>query len=173
MLNHRRFLCYSIAILPSSFFAESGYHGVGMRGLAQEAGVNLGATTCHYGSKEKLYIEASIRRFGPLMAERVDLLQKAEKAANGKPLSVETIVDCLVRPPFMTILAHPSFIALLARNLFMPPPFMQESLLKEFASINEPFVAAFTRTLPELPLEVLQLRVEFSNSVLFMFSSFR
>ena len=152
-------------------FAESGYDGVGMRALAQEAGVNLGATTYHYGSKEKLYVEASIRRFRPLVAERVDLLRRAEKASKGKPLSVETIVDCMVRPPFMTMSAYPYFIALLSRNLFMPPPFMQESLLREFASIDEPFVAAFVRTLPELPLEVLQLRVEFSGAVLFMFSS--
>lgn len=152
-------------------FAESGYDGVGMRALAQEAGVNLGAATYHYGSKEKLYVEASIRRFRPLVAERVDSLRRAEKASKGKPLSVETIVDCMVRPPFMTVLAHPYFIALLSRNLFMPPTFMQESLLKEFASINEPFVAAFACTLPELPLEVLQLRVGFSSSVLFMFSN--
>jgi AcrR family transcriptional regulator len=150
-------------------FAKYGYDGVGIRALAQEAGVNLGATTYHYGSKEKLYIEASVRRFRPLVDERVDLLRRAEKASKGKPLSVETIVDCMVRPPFMTVLAYPYFIALLSRNLFMPPPFMQESLLKEFASIDEPFVAAFVRTLPELPLEVLQLRVEFSGSMLFMF----
>jgi AcrR family transcriptional regulator len=152
-------------------FAEHGYDGVGMRALADEAGVNLGATTYHYGSKEKLYIETFMRRFHPTNVERVELLRQAEAAAKGKPVSVEKIVDCMLRPPFMTVLAHPYFPALLARNLFMPPPFMQELLHKELAPHTEPFIAALARALPKLPPEVLQMRFMFSGGVLLMFSS--
>lgn len=151
-------------------FAEHGYDGVGMRALANEAGVNLGATTYHYGSKQKLYIETVMRRFRPIGEERIKLLRQAEKEAKGKPVPVETIVDCMLRPPFMTVLAHPHFPALLARNLFMPPPFMQEFLAKELPSFNEPFVAALARTLPNLPLEVLQMRDMFAGGVLLMVS---
>lgn len=151
-------------------FAEYGYDGVGMRALADEAGVNLGATTYHYGSKEKLYIETVMRRFRPIGEERIKLLRQAEKAAKGKPVPVETIVDCMLRPPFMTVLAHPYFPALLARNLFMPPPFMQEFLAKELPTFNEPFVAALARTLPNLPLEVLRMRDMFAGGVILMVS---
>lgn len=151
-------------------FAEHGYDGVGMRALADEAGVNLGATTYHYGSKEKLYIETVMRRFRPIGEERIRLLRQAEKAAKGKPVPVETIVDCMLRPPFMTVLAHPYFPALLARNLFMPPPFMQEFLAEELPPFNEPFVAALARALPSLPLEVLQMRDMFAGGVLLMVS---
>lgn len=151
-------------------FAEHGYDGVGMRALADEAGVNLGATTYHYGSKQKLYIETVMRRFRPIGEERIKLLRQAEKEAKGKPVPVETIIDCMLRPPFMTVLAHPYFPALLARNLFMPPPFMQEFLAKELPPFNEPFVAALARTLPNLSLEVLQIRDVFAGGVLLMVS---
>lgn len=151
-------------------FAEYGYDGVGMRALADEAGVNLGATTYHYGSKEKLYIETVMRRFRPIGEERLKLLRQAEKAAKGAPVPVEKIIDCMLRPPFMTVLAHPHFPALLARNLFMPPPFMQDFLAKELPTFNEPFVAALARTLPNLPPEILQMRDVFAGGVLLMVS---
>lgn len=152
-------------------FAEHGFDGVGMRALADEAGVNLGATTYHYGSKEKLYIETVMRRFRPIGEERVRLLRLAEKAAKGKPLEVEAIVDCMLRPPFMSVLEHPYFTALLARNLFMPPPFMQEFMDKEIGPNAEPFIAALARTLPNLPPEVLQMRDMFAGGILLMVSS--
>ena len=151
-------------------FAEHGYDGVGMRALADEAGVNLGATTYHYGSKQKLYIETVMRRFRPIGEERIKLLRQAEKEAKGKPVPVEKIVDCMLRPPFMTVLSHPHFPALLALNLFMPPPFMQEFLAKELPPFNEPFIAALARTLPNLPLELLQMRDMFAGGVLLMVS---
>lgn len=149
-------------------FAEHGYDGVGMRALADEAGVNLGATTYHYGSKEKLYIETFLRRFHPVNAIRLESLRKAEAAAKGRPLPVETIVDCLMRPPFLTVLAHPNFPALLARNLFMPPPFMRSILEKEMRPSLEPFAQALSRALPRLPLELLMLRLAFSGGALLM-----
>jgi AcrR family transcriptional regulator len=152
-------------------FAEYGYDGVGMRALSDEAGVNLGATTYHYGSKEKLYIETVTRRFRPIGEERIRLLRLAEKAAKGKPLAVEAIVDCMLRPPFMSVLAHPYFTALLARNLFMPPPFMQEFMNKEIGPNAEPFIAALARTLPNLPAEVLRMRDMFAGGILLMVSS--
>jgi len=146
-------------------FAEHGYDGVGLRALADAAGVNLGATTYHFGSKEELYMETVMRRFRPISEERIKLLRQAEKEANGKPVPVEKIVDCMLRPPFMTVLVHPHFSALLARNLFMPPLFMQELLAKELPTFNEPFVAALARTLPNLSLEVLQMRNMFAGGI--------
>lgn len=152
-------------------FAEHGFDGVGIRALAEEAGVNLGATTYHYGSKEKLYIETFMRRFRPTNAARMEMLREAEKAAKGKPLPVETIVDCMLRPPLMTVLAHPNFPALLARNLFMPPPFMRKVLERELLPHIEPFVEALSRSLPKLPAELLRMRVMFAGGVLHMFAA--
>lgn len=149
-------------------FAQHGYDGVGMRVLADEAGVNLGATTYHYGSKEKLYIEAFLRRFRPVNAARLELLRQAETAAKRQPLPVETIVDCMMRAPFLTVLAHPHFPALLARNLFMPPPFMRSILEKEMRPSLEPFAQALSKALPKLPPELLMLRLAFSGGTMLM-----
>lgn len=152
-------------------FAEYGYYGVGMRALADEAGVNLNAATYHYGSKENLYKETVMRRFRPIGEERIRLLRQAEKEARGKPVPVETIVDCMWRPPFMTVLEHPYIPALLARNLFLPPPFMQEVMTQEGASFHRPFLEALARTLPNLPLEALRIREMSARGVWLMLSS--
>jgi AcrR family transcriptional regulator len=152
-------------------FAEHGYDGVGMRALAEEAGVNLGATTYHYGSKERLYLETFMRRFRPANQARLEALRRAEAgAAAGRALPVETIVDCLLRAPFMTVLAHPNFPALLARNLFMPPPFLKEVLRREHDPVMAQFAAALARALPALPPEVLQMRMMFAGGALLMFA---
>lgn len=94
-------------------FAEHGYDGVGMRSLAEEANMNLGATTYHYGSKEQLYIETFLRRFRPANERRSELLALAQEQAakEGRTLTVREVVDCMLRPPFMTVLEHPHFLA--------------------------------------------------------------
>lgn len=152
-------------------FAEYGYDGVGMRALAEEAKVNLGATTYHYGSKEALYIETFMRRFRPANAERLRLLREAEAASRGKPLPVEKIVDCMLRPPFLLGLNHPHFHALLARNLFMPPAFLYPVLHKELKPNMEPFIAALAKSLPAVPLDLVHLRAMFSMGALFPLSA--
>jgi AcrR family transcriptional regulator len=143
-------------------FAEHGFDGVGMRALAAEAGVNLGAATYHYGSKEALYVEAFMRRFRPTNAERMQLLREAETKTKGKPIPVEIVVECMVRPPFQTVLRYPNFPALLARNLFMPPPFMQQVLHKEMGPQVEVFVGALARALPKIPPDLILLRQIFT-----------
>src|SRR5208282_4548196 len=113
-------------------FGEAGFDGVGMRALAREAKVNLGAATYHFGSKEKLYSEMFLRRFRPMNAERLRLLREAEARAKGRRLAVETIVECMVRPPYLLGLQHPEFNAMVARSLFFPPAFLENALREEF-----------------------------------------
>ncbi len=151
-------------------FAEHGYEGVGMRQLADEAKVNLGAATYHFGSKEKLFIETFMRRFRPTNAERLRLLAEAEAQAGGKPLPVEKVVECMIRPPFESGLAHPAFHMFLARNLFKPPPFLHAMLHREIAPNMERFIAALRRTLPGLPEDLIHLRTMWGMGVLLMFS---
>jgi AcrR family transcriptional regulator len=91
----------------------------------------MGATTYHFGSKEALYrnLHATLSSCN---AERLRLLRKAGAEAKGKPLTVEKIVDCMVRPPFLRGSAHPKFHALLARNLLMPPLFLHAGIQGKF-----------------------------------------
>ena len=151
-------------------FGEHGYHGVGMRALADDAKVNLGAATYHFGSKEALYVETFLRRFRPTNAERLRLLAEAEAKSGGKPLPVEKIVECMIRPPFESGLEHPAFHLLLARNLFKPPPFLHAAMHKELAPNMEVFIAAFRRALPKLPEDLIHLRTMLGMGGLLMFS---
>ena len=151
-------------------FGEHGYDGVGMRLLAEAANVNLGAATYHFGSKQALYVETLMRRLRPVNAERLRLLRTAQATARGRPLLVETIVECMVRPPYLLGLEHPDFHALLARGLFMPPPFLEAVFQGETEPVNTVFVAAFRRSLCGVPEDLIHLRVTFSMGALLMFS---
>jgi AcrR family transcriptional regulator len=151
-------------------FGKLGYDAVGMRLLAEKADVNLGAATYHFGSKEKLYVETFMRRFRPTNAERLRLLREAEARVGGNPLPVETIVECMVRPPFESGLEHPAFHKFLARNLLMPPPFIHAAIEKELAPGVEIFIAALQRALPDIPEDLLHLRSMFAMGALLMFS---
>ena len=151
-------------------FGEYGYDGVGMRRLADEARVNLGAATYHFGTKEALYVETFMRRFRPTNAERTRLLQEAEAQSAGKPLPVEKIVECMIRPPFESGLGHPAFQLFLARNLFMPPPFLHAAIHKELEPGVRVFIAALRRALPDVPEDLLHMRSMFAMGALLMFS---
>jgi len=151
-------------------FGVHGYDGVGMRMLAEEARVNLGATTYHFGSKEALYVETFMRRFRPTNAERLRLLQEAEARSDGKPLPVERIVECMIRPAFESGFEHPAFQLFLSRNLFMPPPFLHAAIHKELEPGMRVFIAALRRTLPDLPEDLLHMRCMFAMGGLVMFS---
>ena len=151
-------------------FGEHGYHAVGMRMLADEARVNLGATTYHFGSKEALYVETFMRRFRPTNAERLRLLEEAEGKSGGKPLPVEKIVECMIRPPFESGLEHPAFQRFLARNLLLPPAFLHAVLHKELAPNIAKFIAALQRSLPDFPEDLLHLRSMFAMGSMLMFS---
>ena len=151
-------------------FAEHGYDGVGMRQLADEAQVNLGAATYHFGSKEKLFIETFMRRFRPAHSERLRLLQEAEAVAGSKPLPIEKIVECMIRPLFELGLEHPVFHLLLGQNLFNPPAFLQSAVHKELGPNIEQFIKAFRRALPKMPEDLIHLRTMWAMGGLLLFS---
>lgn len=151
-------------------FGEHGFNGVGMRALATEAKMNLGATTYHFCSKEKLYVETFLRRFRPTNVERLRLLRETEVEATGQPLDVARIVECMVRPIYLLGLEHPDFHALVTRSLFLPPPFLQAALHREFEPNVETFIADLCRALPDIPQNLIRMREMFSMGAMLTFS---
>jgi AcrR family transcriptional regulator len=151
-------------------FGELGYDAVGMRLLAEKAGVNLGAATYHFGTKEALYVETFMRRFRPTNAERLELLKTAGAKAGGKPLRVEAIVECMLRPPFESGLKHPAFHRFLARNLLMPPPFIHAAIIREVEPSMRAFIEVLKRSLPDVPEDLIHLRTMFAMGSLLMFT---
>lgn len=147
-------------------FGELGFEGVGMRSLAEEAGVNLGAATYHFGGKQGLYEATFLRRFQPTHRERIAMLDAAETRSGGASLPLEILLECFLRPPFMTTTEHPNFVRFMARNLFMPPPFMFEIIQRETREEMRRFKNAFARALPELPPTSIKSRISFCMGAL-------
>jgi len=150
-------------------FGQQGYSAVGMRALALEAKVNLQAAAYHFGSKKALYLETFLRRFHWISSERLSLLSHAQQAAAGRPVSVEIIIDCMMRPPFELGLTHPAFSEFLARALIAPPPFLHTILRRELEPHMGVFLQALQQALPALPIPVLQLRMALAMGPLIMF----
>jgi AcrR family transcriptional regulator len=150
-------------------FGENGYNGVGLRALADAARVNLAATTYHFGSKKALYVETFLRRFRRLNTHRQELLAAAEQEAQGQPLPVERIVECMMRPSVEAGLAHPAFNKMVARTLLAPPKFLHTHLKAEFEPNLQVFITALERALPAVPTDVLNLRLALALGATLMF----
>jgi AcrR family transcriptional regulator len=140
-------------------FGEHGYNGVGLRALAAAAHVNLAATTYHFGSKKTLYVETFLRRFRVVNSNRLLLLGAADQESHGQPLPVERIVECMMQPSVEAGLAHPAFNKMVARTLLAPPKFLHAYLKAEFEPNLKVFITALERALPEVPTDVLNLRL--------------
>jgi AcrR family transcriptional regulator len=148
-------------------FAELGYDGVGMRMLTDAAATNLGAVTYHFGTKAELYVETLLRRLKPMNELRRRQLDAVELAHPDGNFPLETLLDCWLREPFMTTQAHPYFLKLLARSIFMPPPFLMKELAKEMGPFDQRIVAHLIRLRPHIPPPDLLQLLHFCMGALF------
>ncbi|MEI7899697.1 MAG: TetR family transcriptional regulator [bacterium] len=78
-----------------ALFADKGYHAVSMRSIAQHAKVNLAAAGYHFGSKERLFIEALIQRARPLNERRLATLTALESRKRAPALP--EVLDAFAR----------------------------------------------------------------------------
>src|SRR5690349_7711707 len=79
-------------------FMEHGFEATSLRSLTAAAGVNLAAVNYHFGSKEELFQAVLTRRLDPMNQERIELLERVEREAGGKPSTVEKILFAMLIP---------------------------------------------------------------------------
>jgi len=136
-------------------FAEKGYHGVSVREITAEAGVNLAAVNYHYTDKRSLYLEILGSRLRQLSQIRQNRLTEAESRSNGIPVTPETIIDILAQPllqPDETMSKFsPSSRRLVGRALIAPLPFQSPILAADFQPAVARCGQALRRHLPALP----------------------
>ena len=78
-------------------FAQRGIDATSLRAITTAANANLASVNYHFGSKDELFLEVLARRIAPVNAERLRLLNIAEKQANGNP-SVSAILNAFLAP---------------------------------------------------------------------------
>lgn len=150
-------------------FAAHGFRATSLRAITTEAQVNLAAVNYHFASKDALIVAVLRRRIKPINDQRLELLDRHERAAAGKPLPLETILDVLFRPPleFMTggTKGGRYFARLISQCLAEPSPFLHLIVVEEFAEKNRRFHTAIRRALPYLSSEEVHWRLHFAHGV--------
>ncbi|MEE8523011.1 MAG: TetR/AcrR family transcriptional regulator [Thermoanaerobaculia bacterium] len=141
--------------------SEHGFAGASLRAITANAGTNLAAVNYHFGSKEELARAAIARYLGPVNAERLRLLDQAEK--NGGELS--SLVAAFVGPVIRFGQHLPDrgrhFAQLCGRAMTQPEPVLRELMIGELGDAIRRFQAAFSRALPLVPRDELLWRIQF------------
>jgi AcrR family transcriptional regulator len=133
-------------------FAEHGYDGISMRGLAAAAGVQLALLSYYFGNKLGIYRAVFERRIDPLSARRRAALRRVMERQHPPP-SITDVLDALARPwvELRGQRGGEHYSRLIAREVGDP----QESRRGIVADMLDPiaveFIAAMEKVLPGYP----------------------
>src|SRR5262245_53037669 len=146
-------------------FAERGLDTTSVRDITGAAGVNLGAITYHFGTKQNLIGAMFNRHFGPFVQRTLQLIEEAEAKVTRKPASLEPLLEALMRPvvegSFCAGKKNLPFMRLMGRCESEPSPEIQRLIRSHMQPVFSRFAAAVHRVLPELPGKELFWRIQF------------
>jgi AcrR family transcriptional regulator len=142
-------------------FAQKGYGATSLRSIIAEAEVNVAAVHYHYRSKESLLEAVLVRRVEPANRERLAMLERCEREANGGPPSLERVLEAFLVPTFR-IAADRShngqrFVRLMGR-LHAESDLLPGMIASRFGPVLLRFGEALSRALPEMPPRELYWR---------------
>jgi AcrR family transcriptional regulator len=129
-------------------FAERGIHGVSVRTILSEAGVNVALAHYHFGSRDGLIHEVVRRRVLPLNAERLRLLNELEQATSPKAPSLESVIRAFFAPVVELLEIRPEFARFLGRLYVTADEALREFFLSEFGEVLVHFSEALKKVLP-------------------------
>jgi AcrR family transcriptional regulator len=146
-------------------FMEHGFEATSLRSLTAAASVNLAAVNYHFGSKEELFQAVLTRRLDPMNQERIELLERIEREASGKPASVEKILFAMLIPALRLARDEErggkNFLRLVGRAYADPAPFIRHFLSEQYAEMIGRYKEAFHKALPHLSRQELTWRLHF------------
>lgn len=107
----------NILVAAERLFAENGYHGVSIRDIADEAGVQFALVGYYYGNKLQLYYQIFQER-SAYINQRLELLANLMAKPRSRNLLNE-IIEAFVGP-VLTLAAHPdgrNFLRMVSRGM--------------------------------------------------------
>jgi AcrR family transcriptional regulator len=165
-------LATRVALLDAAerLFAENGIEGTSVRDITRAAGANLGAINYHFGSKDRLALEVFARRIEPVNRERIARLDALEATTGRRKLTLEQILDALIRPALESeeqgAKNCDDFMRLISRSFQEPNPEVKRFVEQQFAEVAHRFDAAILRAVPGLPPKELFWRMCFLHGAL-------
>jgi AcrR family transcriptional regulator len=142
-------------------FAEHGYHGVSLRTITSEAGVNLASANYYFRSKEGLFRAVFARRLGPMNGERDRLLDECLERAGTRTPPIEEVIAAFLGPA-IRISASPGiemFGKLSGRSSTDPSPEVRRVIYDLYNPTTKRFVDVLARACPHLKREDLFWRL--------------
>ena len=79
-------------------FAQRGFYGVPLRDITRAAGVDVALVGYHFGGKRELFAAVFERRAEVLNRERLELLEKARRAALPGAPALEALINAFTQP---------------------------------------------------------------------------
>lgn len=147
-------------------FAERGVAETSLREITALAQANLAAVNYHFGGKDGLLEAVFARRLRPVNRERLALLDAFERQAGEAPVPLEQILYANLAPPFRSLEllgeSGERFMRIVARINADPSNAMHAVFVRQFDEIRRRYLAALTRTLPELDAEEIERRFHYT-----------
>ena len=81
-------------------FARKGFHGVPLREIAREAGINVNLVSYYFPNKDDLFDTVVDVRAAKLNAMRAELLDRLDEEHSPHPVPVRDIIRSLIHPFF-------------------------------------------------------------------------
>jgi AcrR family transcriptional regulator len=135
-------------------FAQRGYHGVSLRDITRDAGVDVALVSYHFGGKRELFTAVFERRAEVLNRERLERLEEVRRAAGPGPPTVEAIVNAFTEPLLQRSArggaGWKSYFALVA-YVNNSPEFGPVMMTRHFDPLVDRFIAVLREALPACP----------------------
>lgn len=150
-------------------FAERGFHGVSIRQIAREAGVDVALVNYHFGPKHELFQAVFLRRAEMLNQERLKMLTDCKAAAAPDPPELEAVIDAFTHPLLNRSArggaGWKSYFALVAQ-VNNSPELAHIGMTRFFDPVVQEFIAAIRTALPDCAEEDIYWSYHFLSGAL-------
>ena len=147
-------------------FAEHGIGSTSLRKIIAHAKVNIAAVHYHFGNKDGLIKAVFQRRLQAVNEKRLENLKKLKAKYTNQPIPVRELLEAFLTPAVSLGQDEQSggktFFRLAARAHSETNPVVRKLLLEELHDVIIIFVDQIKKTLPDLSLNEIKLRLVFS-----------